>query len=63
MTLLNVVFILVVVGVFLWLINGYVPMDGKIKSILNGVIVLAVIWWLLRIFGVLASLGTIHVGK
>ena len=63
MTLLNVIIILVVVGVFLWLINNYVPMDGKIRSILNGVIVIAVVWWLLRAFGVLASLGTIYVGK
>ena len=35
MPLINLVVILVVVGVLLWLINNYVPMDGKIKNILN----------------------------
>lgn len=63
MTLLNVVIILIVVGVLLWLINNYLPMDRKIRGILNGVIVIAVILWLLRVFGILASLGTITVGR
>ena len=63
MTLLNVIIVLIVVGVLLWLINNYLPMDGKIRSILNGVVVIAVILWLLRVFGVLASLGAIPVGK
>ncbi len=57
MSLINVVIALVVVGVILWLINNYVPMDGKIKNILNIVVVIAVIVWLLRSFGILGSLG------
>lgn len=52
MTLINVVIILIVVGVLLWLINRFIPMDGKIKQILNIVIVIAVILWLLRAFGI-----------
>ncbi len=55
--LLNVVIALIVVGVLLWLINTYLPMDGKIKQILNIVVVIAVILWLLKVFGVLSSLG------
>lgn len=54
MPLLNLIVILVVVGVILFLINNYLPMDGKIKSILNVVVVIAVIVWLLQSFGVLA---------
>jgi hypothetical protein len=61
MTLINIVIILIVVGVLLWLINTYIPMDGKIKSILNAVIVIVVILWLLQTFGVLGSLGGIRV--
>lgn len=57
MSLINVVITLAVVGVILWLINTYLPMDGKIKNILNIVVVIAVILWLLRAFGVLGSLG------
>lgn len=51
--LINLIVILVVVGVILYLINNYLPMDGKIKSILNIVVVIAVILWLLRSFGLL----------
>lgn len=61
MSLVSVVIILVVVGVLLWLINTYIPMDGKIKSILNIVVVIAVILWLLQAFGVLGSLGDVRV--
>ena len=51
--LISVIIALVVVGVILYLINNYLPMDGKIKSILNIVVVIAVILWLLRSFGML----------
>jgi len=63
MPLINLVIILVVVGVALWLINNYIPMDGKIKTILNVVVVIVVILWLLSVFGVIGSLSTIRVGK
>ncbi|MGP8169888.1 Thivi_2564 family membrane protein [Rhodoblastus sp.] len=63
MPLINVVVILIVVGVLLWLVNNYIPMDSKIKSILNAVVVICVVIWLLQAFGVLGSLSSIHVGK
>jgi hypothetical protein len=63
MPLINLVIILVVVGVVLWLINNYIPMDGKIKTILNVVVVIVVILWLLSVFGVIGSLSAIRVGK
>jgi hypothetical protein len=53
MPLMNLIIVLIVVGVILYLINNYLPMDGKIKSILNIVVVIAVILWLLRSFGML----------
>lgn len=51
--LITLIVTLIVVGVILYLINNYLPMDGKIKSILNIVVVIAVILWLLRTFGLL----------
>ena len=63
MPLINLVIILVVVGVALYLINNYIPMDGKIKSILNIVVVIVVIIWLLSVFGIIGSLSGIRVGK
>ena len=57
MSLINLLVVLVVVGVILWLVNNYLPMDGKIKSILNIVVVIAVIIWLLQSFGIMGRLG------
>jgi hypothetical protein len=62
MSLVNLVVILIAVGVLLWLVNTYIPMDGKIKNILNAVVVIGVVIWLLQVFGVLGSLNGIHVG-
>jgi hypothetical protein len=62
MPLLNVVVVLIVVGVLLWLINRFIPMQGTIKSILNGVVVIAVVLWLLNVFGLFHSFSHIRVG-
>jgi len=63
MSLISLVVVLIVVGVLLWLVNTYIPMDSKIKSILNAVVVIAVVIWLLQVFGLLGDLSTIRVGK
>ena len=60
MPLLNVLLVLVVAGVILWLVNTYIPMDRKIKSLLNTVVVVVVIIWLLQGFGVWDSLKSLH---
>ncbi|WP_031387350.1 Thivi_2564 family membrane protein [Desulfonatronum thiodismutans] len=62
MPIINLIIILVVIGVVLWLVNNYIPMDGKIKQILNVVVIIAVIIWLLSVFGVIGSLSGIRVG-
>ncbi len=59
MPLINVVLTLIVVGVVLWLINTYIPMQGTIKSILNFVVVIVVILWLLYGFGILSGSGSV----
>jgi hypothetical protein len=53
----------VVVGVLLWLVNTYIPMDGKIKRLLNVVVVIVVVLWLLNAFGLFQNLGNLRVGK
>ncbi|MDP2313160.1 MAG: Thivi_2564 family membrane protein [Pseudomonadota bacterium] len=62
MSLLSVVLVLVVIGVLLWLVNSYIPMDSKIKSILNAVVVIGVVLWLLQAFGLIGSLSGIKIG-
>jgi len=61
MSLLSLVVGLIVVGLLLWLVNTYIPMDGKIKKILNVVVVVCVVVWLLNSFGVLGHGGDIRV--
>lgn len=61
MSLLSIIIVLIVVGILLWLVNNYIPMDGKIKGILNAVVVIVVVLWLLQVFGLLGSLGGIKV--
>jgi hypothetical protein len=63
MPLIQLCLVLIVVGVLLWLVNRYIPMDGKIKQILNVVVVIAVVLWLLSLFGLFSSLSNIHVGR
>lgn len=53
MSLIMIVIVLVVIGFLLWLINTYVPMAGSIKTILNAVVIIAVILWLLSVFGII----------
>lgn len=61
MSIITIIIVLVVVGLILYLINAYVPMDGKIKTILNWVIVIILIIWLLKIFGLFAPLHDVKI--
>ena len=62
MPLIQLVIVLVVVGVILWVINSYIPMQATIKKILNVVVIIAVILWLLSAFGVIGSISGIRIG-
>lgn len=57
----SLVITLIVIGVLLWLVNTYIPMDAKIKQILNIVVVICVVVWLLSAFGVLGNSTSIQV--
>jgi hypothetical protein len=63
MPVLQFIVTLVVAGVVLWLINKYIPMDGKIKKILNVVVIIVVILWVLSVFGILGSMSSMRIGR
>jgi len=63
MPLIQLILVLVVVGVILWVINSYIPMQTTIKKILNVVVIVAVIIWLLSVFGLIGNLSSIRVGN
>ena len=61
--MLALVITLFVIGVLLYLMNQYVPMDGKIKTIINIVVVICVVVWLLNAFGVWGHAHDVPVPK
>jgi hypothetical protein len=63
MPLIQLVEVLILVGVLLWLVNRFIPMQATMKSILNGVVVIAVVLWLMNVVGLFHSISRIHIGK
>ena len=63
MSVYSILMSLIMVGVILWAINTYIPMDGKIRSILNAVIVIMVLLWLLQVFSGYAGLPRIRITR
>jgi hypothetical protein len=61
MSLLTILLVIIVAGFVLYLVNNMIPMDRKIKKILNIVVVVVVCIWLLKVFGLLSTLTNIHV--
>lgn len=62
MDILTFVLVLIVVGVLLWAVNTYIPMDARIKQILNIAVIAAVVIWVLNVFGLFARLGSVRIG-
>lgn len=61
MPLLTVLLVIIAAGVVLWVVNNYIPMQGTLKRILNIVVVVVVIIWLLKVFGLFSYLTNIHI--
>ena len=58
-----VIILLVIVGVIMWLVNTYIPMEASIKKILNIAVVVVIVLWLLTLFFPgLGGVGSIRVG-
>jgi len=63
MPLTTVLITIVAAGVLLWLVNRFIPMQGQIKSILNGVVVVVLVLWIANLYGLFQHLNQFHVGK
>ncbi|WP_372948603.1 Thivi_2564 family membrane protein [Mariniphaga sp.] len=61
MPILTIIIVILVVGVILWLINSYIPMQRTVKGILNAVVIIILVVWLLKVFGVLDSLQNVQI--
>jgi hypothetical protein len=51
--MISLIVTLVLLGVLLWAIETYVPMAPPIKMLIRVVVVIIVVLWLLKIFGVM----------
>ena len=63
MPLTTVIITIVAVGVLLWLVNRFIPMQGQIKSILNGVVVIVLVLWIANLYGLFSHLSQFRVGR
>lgn len=61
MSLIGLIVVLALVGFALWLINTMIPMDPKIKTVINAIVVVAICLWLLQSFGLLGPIGEIRI--
>ena len=55
--MLSLIITLIVIGVLLWLVTTYIPMDATIKRIIVVVVIICVVIWLMTAFGIL---GRVH---
>lgn len=60
MSIVTLIVVLVVIGVILYFINVYIPMDPTIKKILNAAVIIILILWLLQAFGLLGPLESVR---
>jgi hypothetical protein len=63
MPLTTVIVTIVAVGLLLWLVNRFIPMQSQIKSILNGVVVVVLVLWIANLYGLFAHLSQFRVGR
>lgn len=61
MSLIGLIVTLVIVGVVMWLVNTYIPMEATYKKLINIVVIIAVVLWLLYVFGILSH-GSGNIG-
>lgn len=62
MSLISVIIVIALIGVILWAVRKYVPMDENIKTLLTIVVVVVLVFWVLSLFGILPDLNAIRVG-
>lgn len=61
--MISLILTLVIIGVLMWAINQYVPMQPTIKNLLNIVVVICVVIYLLNVFGILGGIHDVPVPR
>lgn len=53
--MISIILSIIIVGVLLWLVNAVIPMEPRVKQILNAVVIVCLVLWLLQAFGIFNS--------
>lgn len=61
MSLVSIIIVFVIVGLILYLINTFIPMEGNVKKLMNIAVILILVLWLLQATGLISSLDVIRV--
>lgn len=62
-SLLLVLGVILLVGILVWVVETYVPLDSRVKSIFQIVAIIGLILWILSAVGILPPIGNIKIGK
>lgn len=64
MDLIQLIVLIVVVGVVIWLVQNFLPIDPRLKMLIIGLLIFAVIIWLLQSVGIFSGfrIGSKHGG-
>lgn len=57
MSILYVVLVLAIIGVALWALNTFIPMEGRIKQLINVLVIIVAVVWVLKVMGVWAMIA------
>lgn len=63
MGLVELIVTLALVGILLWLVETYIPMDAGIKKLLQVIVIIIVVLWLLQSFGIIGHVGGNDINK
>ena len=63
MSLITLIVVLVVVGVIMWLITSYIPMEPGVRKLLVIAVIIFLVLWILSAFGLLSNLSDIRIGS
>lgn len=61
MSLISIVIALAVVGLLLYLVETYIPMNAEIKRIIPIVVIIVAVIWLLQVFGLLGAINQVRI--
>jgi hypothetical protein len=63
MGIFELILILVIVGVLMWLVNTYIPMEAGIKKLLNIAVIVIMVIFVVNAMGIFSNFHDINVNS